>query len=178
MNKYFLSSVIALTLLSCGHATKSSDQEYTDPLERANFIIDLSQTDLKFTRYIANMFVYSTDSVEIPGDHPNGSGLMIGQLESNNETIEDLKSSSLTPVEYLKEKGSLVNIIDQGQTKIDGLSAYFIAGTSISNGDSVNFYIISTASKDNYFTINAMAYENRDANIEILKKAIKSFQIK
>ena len=157
-------------LLSTVYNTSQND----NPLEAAQFTINVEGTDFKVAKFIAGSLIYSVD-VKIPTNKPTlivGSSLAKvsapSQKQYAQERIKKLPRGEFNVIKEIKE------------TNIDSLNGYEIVadGKTADNQPELIYQVMLFNDRGDYYIILGQAKGNIKSNLETYKKIAKTFKRK
>lgn len=147
-----------------------NENQKDNPLEAVKFMIDVSDTQYKFVKYISGSLLYSED-----GKIPTDKGIiMVGNSISKISTT-DLKQYSIDRLKKLPN-GENSKIISINDITIANLQGYEI--TANNNKNELVYQVMLYTKEFEYFLIIGQAFNDKEASLNIFKKIAKTFKLK
>jgi hypothetical protein len=143
----------------------------------AGFEIDLTGTDLYFDRTFSGVFVFQNKDKKTEDGKKIRSSVIITQVESNPEWLDDLGYFIDVEMRRVKEQADKVEIIAEGKSKIDNLDAMYITAKVEAAGNSSILHLSITGYDQHLFKIQAVTV-NDDANFKVLEQIVSTFKVK
>jgi hypothetical protein len=148
-----------------------------NPIEQASFTFELDSSDLKFSNFSGDMFIFTTDGVDDQLNHSDGAVLIVSEYPLESEDISN-KTIIYQFVDNLKKQAEIFEIVDEGKGEIDGRESYFVEAESELGGKPVLLRNVSVKTKTKIFIVQAVAYENLSENMQEFKNILKTMKLK
>jgi hypothetical protein len=148
-----------------------------DPLESASFSLNLSDTDLKFSNFSGDMFIYTTEGIEDQLNHPDGALLIVTEYPLDSQEIEP-KAVTWEFVNSMKRQTDNFTVTSEGKGIIDGFDSYFVEAETVLSGKPVVIHNVSAVTSSKTYVIQTVAYENHEQNMMEFRKVIDSMKLK
>lgn len=148
-----------------------------DPFENIGFVIDVSETNLKFAKMISNMLIYNAD-----GKMPTESDDKVSILVGTSFGKLDIEDKKIFAINRMKQNPP-IDIIEPENIKsisIDDISGYEIVGYGVDKdtNEPEMVYQVILFSDNLYYIITGVANDNYENNIKLFKQVSKTFQRK
>lgn len=147
-----------------------------NPFEALDYIINVSETKLKFGKSMSNMLIFSVDG-QVPTASSDKTNLIIAKSFSQI-TTEDKK---LFCINRLKQNPIEVKNLEYiNEITIDGISGYeiYAKGKNKKSTETENIYQVILFSDKLYYILFGTTNDDNDKSIEEIKKAVKTFERK
>lgn len=146
--------------------------------ELAKFEVDLSGTDLGFSKCASNTFYFSPKGNNADTSRPKGTSLMISQMPPSSKYLNDPAEIPAQAMSKVKDRGADFDILDEGPTKVDGLDAYFVTAEIGSNEKKKKVYIVGTGNQETVMMIQAKVLVGQEKKFRTLKETVEEIEIK
>jgi len=155
-------------------STVYTESQPDNPIEAANFTIDVSGTGFKAVKYMSGSLLYSIDG-KIPTDKPT---LIIGNSVSS-VLPENQKQYAEERLKKLPQ-GEFSEIKEIRKITIDGLTGYEIVanGKTHENKPIIIYQVIIFNDKGDYYIITGRSEEEHQKYLDVFRKVAKTFKRK
>jgi len=150
-----------------------------DPFKTARFDIDFKNSKMKFAKFGANMYMFSTNGVDNPDDYPDGAMFMVSQLPSDPSYMQNLKNTSDLMLAGMKKYG-----LTDFEAKLEGIvffngnKAYKYIGFGKKGLDKTLVYQVVTGNSNVILMIIGTAKSDFENNIKVYDDLTNTIKLK
>ncbi len=148
-----------------------------DPFENIGFVVDITNTKLKFAKMVSNMLIYNTD-----GKLPTESDDKTSILAATSFGKLDIEDKKIFAINRMKQNPP-IDVIEPENIKpisIDDISGYEIVGYGINKNtnEPEMVYQVILFSDNLYYLITGITNKDYERNIKLFKNVSKTFKRK